>query len=319
LTATATYNLNPDFSGTVTLGQNLDTRNVRQLGTVGRSLIALQPFKLSNTVTPDIPVDAEQVIHDAGWFGQGTLDIKDQLHLSAAVRNDGSSTIVAHRRAQVQLVLDVESHRCAPPRNDGSSTFGRGNLRSWFPKGSAAWEFTKAIGEQSWLSYGKARVAYGEAGIEPLPYLTIQTYSSSELLGGSNTPSQGGQPGLASSFKAADVLKPERSKEFETGVDFGFFKDRADASITWYNKTSSDVILLAPVNPSSGYPTQAKNAATIRNRGWETSVNLRPVQTPDYGWDVGLQWARNRSLVQKLPAGLQYVKIGDFNNQIAMT
>src|SRR5207248_8430708 len=125
--------------------------------------------------------------------GQGTLDIKDQLHLSAAVRNDGSST------------------------------FGRGNLRSWFPKGSAAWEFTKAIGEQSWLSYGKARVAYGEAGIEPLPYLTIQTYSSSELLGGSNTPSQGGRSGLASWFKAADVLRPERSKESERGSASGFF------------------------------------------------------------------------------------------------
>jgi TonB-linked SusC/RagA family outer membrane protein len=289
LTATATYTVNPDFSGTLTLGQNLDTRNVRQLGTVGRTLIALQPFKLSNTVTPDLPVDNEQVIHDAGWFGQGTLDLKDQLHLTAAVRNDGSST------------------------------FGRSNLRSWFPKGSAAWEFTKAIGEQSWLSFGKARVAYGEAGIEPLPYLTAQTYSSSELLGGSNTPSQGGLPGLASAVKAADVLKPERSKEFEAGADFGFFRDRADASVTWYSKTSSDVILLAPVNPSSGYSFQAKNSATIRNRGWEASLNLRPVQQADYAWDVGLQWARNRSLVQKLPAGLKYVVIGDFNRQVAMT
>ena len=289
LTATATYTINPDLSGQLTIGQNLDTRNVRQLGTVGRSLIALQPFKLSNTVTPDLPVDNEQVIHDAGWFGQGTLDIKDQLHFTAAIRNDGSST------------------------------FGRSNLRSWFPKGSAAWEFTKALGEMSWLSFGKARVAYGEAGIEPLPYLTAQTYSSSELLGGSNTPSQAGLPGLASAVKAADVLKPERSKEFETGADFGFFKDRADASVTWYSKTSSDVILLAPVFPSSGYSFQAKNAATIRNRGWEASLNVRPVQLADYGWDVGLQWARNRSLVQKLPAGLQYVVIGDFNRQVAMT
>ncbi|HYT69857.1 MAG TPA: SusC/RagA family TonB-linked outer membrane protein [Gemmatimonadales bacterium] len=289
LTATATYTVNPDLGGTITVGQNLDTRNVRQLGTVGRTLIALEPFKLSNTVTADLPVDAEQVIHDVGWLGQGTLDMWSQLHLTAALRNDGSST------------------------------FGQRSLRSWFPKGSAAWEFTKSIGERSWLSYGKARVAYGEAGIEPLPYLTAQTYSSSALLGGSNIPSQGGLPGLASSVKAADVLEPERSKEFEAGADLGFFKDRTDASITYYNKTSSDVILLAPVNPSSGYSFQAKNAATIRNRGWEVSLNLRPVQQPEYGWDVGVQWARNRSLVQKLPTGLQYVNIGDFNRQIAMT
>src|SRR2546430_6807313 len=130
-----------------------------------------------------------------------------------------------------------------------SSTFGRNNLRSWFPKGSFAWEFTKAIGEQSWLSYGKARVAYGEAGIEPLPYLTSQTYSSSEIVGGvsqgtGNIPSQGGLPGLASSItKAATLPKPERPKEFEAGTDFGFFKDRADASVTYYNKVSSGGIL----------------------------------------------------------------------------
>ena len=45
LTATATYTLNPSFGGTVTVGQNLNTRNQRQLGNVGRSLVAPQPFK----------------------------------------------------------------------------------------------------------------------------------------------------------------------------------------------------------------------------------------------------------------------------------
>jgi len=104
-------------------------------------------------VTQDLPLDQETVIHDASWFGQASLDVKDQLHMTAALRNDGSST------------------------------FGRSNLRSWFPKGSLAWEFTKAIGERSWLSYGKARVAYGEAGQEPLPYLTSQTYTSA-IVGG---------------------------------------------------------------------------------------------------------------------------------------
>ena len=288
LTGTATYTINPDFGGTVTLGQNLDTRNTRLLGTVGRTYIALQPFKLSNTVTQDLPIDAEQVIHDAGWFGQGTFDMWNQLHLTAAVRNDGSST------------------------------FGRSNLRSWFPKGSAAWEFTKAIGERAWLSYGKLRVAYGEAGVEPQPYLTSQVFTSSVLLG-YNTPSQGGLGGLVSdATKAATSLKPERSKEFETGIDFGFWRDRGDGSLTWYTKTSSDVILRAPIAPSSGFQFQAENAATLRNRGWEASLNIRPVQQPDYGWDLGLQWARNRSLVLAL-GGQQFIPIGDaFIPNVAM-
>jgi TonB-linked SusC/RagA family outer membrane protein len=293
LTATANYTINPDLGGTITLGQNLSTRNNRELGTVGRDLVALQPFKLSNTVTQDIPIDQETVIHDASWFGQAGLDVKNQLHLIAALRNDGSST------------------------------FGRSNLRSWFPKGSAAWEFTKAIGEQSWLSYGKARVAYGEAGQEPLPYLTSQTFTSG-LVGGisqgtGNTPTQNGLGGLVTraELRPAQVLKPERSKEFEAGVDLGFFKDRADASVTWYNKKSSDIILLEPLNPSIGYFQQGANAATMRNRGWEASLNVRPLQKADYGWEVGLQWARNRNTVLSL-GGEQFITIGDFNNQVAM-
>jgi TonB-linked SusC/RagA family outer membrane protein len=293
LTATATYTINEDLGGALTLGQNLDARNNRQLGTVGRTLVALQPFKLSNTVTQDPPFDQETVIHDASWFGQAGLDVKNQLHLIAALRNDGSST------------------------------FGASNLRSWFPKGSAAWEFTKAIGEQSWLSYGKARVAYGEAGQEPLPYLTSLTYSSG-LLGGisqgtGNTPNQNGIGGLVtrSELRPATTLKPERSKEFEAGLDLGFFKDKADASITWYNKKSSDIILLQPLNPSSGFFQQGANAATMQNRGWEASLNVRPLQKADYGWEVGLQWARNRNKVLSL-GGEQFIAIGDFNNQVAM-
>src|SRR4029077_12520034 len=83
LTATANYTINPSLSGTVTLGQNLNTRNNRQLGTVGRNLVALQPFKLSNTVTQDPPLDQETVIHDASWLGQPGLAVSNQLTRTA--------------------------------------------------------------------------------------------------------------------------------------------------------------------------------------------------------------------------------------------
>src|SRR2546426_4514575 len=109
-----------------------------------------------STLFPYTTLFRSQVIHDASWFGQGTLDINNQLYLTAALRNDGSST------------------------------FGRANLRSWFPKGSAAWEFTKVIGAQSWLSYGKARVSYGQAGHETLPFFTSPTLSDALLSTGTS-------------------------------------------------------------------------------------------------------------------------------------
>jgi len=284
LTATASYTVNPSVSGTVTVGQNLSSQNNRNLFAVGRGLVAPTPYKLSNTVARDLPVDNEVVIHRESYFGQGTIDLYDQLYLSASLRNDGFSN------------------------------FGRLSRRAWFPKGSAAWTFTKVIGERSWLTFGKVRLAFGEAGTEPPPYVTSGTYFS-QIFGGiaqgtGETPTQNGIGGLLTSGqKPADVLRPERSKELEAGFDLGLFHDRADAHFTYYNSKTSDVILPTPLAPSTGYSFQYTNAAQFRNRGIEATLDLRPIQKPDYGWEVGLQWARNRGVVLTLN-GPQYIGFG---------
>jgi TonB-linked SusC/RagA family outer membrane protein len=285
LTGTASYRLSQNLAGSVTLGQNLNSRNVRQLANVGRILIAPQPFKLDNTVSRDIPVDAETSIHGESYFGQATLDIFDQVFLTAALRNDGSST------------------------------FDSKHQRSWFPKASAAWTFIKQpSSERSILTYGKLRASYGEAGQEPDPYLTSTLFSGSALLGGytqgmGSLPSQAGFGGLASSIvKGADSLKPERSKEFEAGFDLGLYKDKADLSFTYYHTITSDVILLTPLAPSSGFEREAKNSAKFRNAGAEVSLNLRPISTKDFSWDVGVQWGKNQSRVLDL-GGPEFINL----------
>jgi hypothetical protein len=103
------------------------------------------------------------------------------------------------------------------------------------------------------------------------------------------------------------TLGPERVKEFEAGLDLGFLDDKADLSITHYRQRSTGVIVDVPLPPSTGYGTEPANAASLRNRGWEVSLNLRPVARRNFGWDVGLQWARNRGITTDLPADIQFV------------
>jgi TonB-linked SusC/RagA family outer membrane protein len=293
LTATGNYRLNSNVTGTFTLGQNLGTRNFRQLGAVGRQLVTSHPFKLSNTVLRDPPLDAQTIVHNEGYFAQATVDLYSQLYLTGALRNDGSSTFSTKHR------------------------------RSWFPKMSAAWTFTQLLGDQPLVSFGKLRVAYGSAGQEPNPYLTSTTFSSSAIVSGISqgtgaTPSQNGFPGLVQTgTKGADDLRPERTTEFEAGLDAGLFKDRADISLTYYNAITSDVILIRPVSAAgTGFTQEAANAAKFRNRGQEVSLNVRPVQRPEYGWELGFQWGRNRSRVLSL-GGADFVGIGDFVSNVA--
>ncbi len=276
LTATAKYKASSVLSGTVTLGQNINSNGWESRQTLGVGLIAPQPFTLSNTANQLAPYDYRQTVHLESYFGQVTADLWNQLFLTAAVRNDGAST------------------------------FGITQRRNWFPKGSAAWTFYRgAEGENRWLTFGKLRAAYGQSGTQPQPYLLASVFNPTTLEDGGFGPASstqiGGVGGLVTRYNLpTQSLGPERVKEFETGVDLGLFRDKADFGITYYRQNSSGVILNIPVAGSTGYTEEPANAAALRNIGVELALNMRPVTTRDFSWEVGAQWAHNRSLVTDL-------------------
>src|SRR5207253_3026835 len=187
-----------------------------------------------------------------------------------------------------------------------------------------AWEFTKYLndpnsalkflqGPLSFVSFGKARLAYGESGQEPGAYQTLATYATTAFgdggWGPSITPTQAGFGGLATGpRKPQDNLKPERTKELTGGVDLGLFKDRADAHFTYYHDRTIDVIFLAPLPVTTGYSQQVQNAANILNVGYEVSLNVRPVVTGDVTWEIAGQWATNDNRVTDL-SGAKFVDL----------
>ncbi|HEY7634441.1 MAG TPA: SusC/RagA family TonB-linked outer membrane protein [Gemmatimonadales bacterium] len=276
LTATAHYRLSKVWSGTVTLGQNLNSNSYQTRQTVGTGLIAPQPFNLGNTAQQLPPYDYEQTVRLESYFGQVTADLWNQLFLTAALRNDGASS------------------------------FGAADRRSWFPKGSAAWTFYRGgQGEKRWLTFGKLRAAYGQSGTQPQPYLLASVFNSTTLAEGGFGPASstqiGGVGGLVTRYNLpTETLGPERVKEFETGMDLGLLGDKADFGITYYRQNSSGVILNIPVAGSTGYTEKPANAASLRNIGVELALNVRPITTKDFSWEVGAQWADNKSLVTDL-------------------
>jgi TonB-linked SusC/RagA family outer membrane protein len=281
LTGTAKYKFSQAWSGTVTLGQNLNSNGFQSRQTLGVGLIAPQPFNLANTANQLPPYDYRQTVRLESYFGQVTADLWNQLFLTAALRNDGASS------------------------------FGQTQRHNWFPKGSAAWTFYRgAQGENRWLTFGKLRAAYGQSGTQPPPYLLASVFNPTTLADGGWGPTSstqlGGVGGLVTRYNLpTQSLGPERVKEFETGVDLGLFQDKADFGITYYRENSSGVILNVPVAGSTGYTEEPANAAALRNIGVELALNVRPVTTRDFSWDLGFQWADNKSLVTDL-AGVNF-------------
>ena len=287
LTATATRDLGANFAGTLTLGQNLNQRKFNPIINQGDNLIENGTDRLPNTVGRQVPVDSTVTVRGESYFGQATLDVYDQVFLTAALRNDGNSA------------------------------YGQNNLRAWFPKASAAWNFLKGDGTSTWgwqdalrtggyLTFGKLRFSYGEAGIEPQAYLLNPRYNPGvNWTDGGWGPlvnaTQAGQGGAGlSAQRAQPNIRTERTKEWEYGFDLGLFRDRADLQYTRYTSRSNDVIFLAQVAPSTGTTTQAQNAALIRNRGVEIALNTRPIRSGRFEVDLNANWSFNDNNVLEL-------------------
>jgi TonB-linked SusC/RagA family outer membrane protein len=277
LTATASWELSPEVSGTFSLGQNLNEEYMRQVYVRGNTWLAPEPFKLENTLTRQLPTDREYRRRIAGHYAQAEVDYAQQLFFTGRARLDGSST------------------------------FGLDNQFALYPGAQLAWVFTRTLGmpEEGFLPFGRLRIAFGQSGQEPDLYLLSTTYLGTQLIdfnpGSLTLPTRGGFGGMRTSNTLGNPdIKPERVSEIDVGADLALLDHRLDLGVTYYYSDARDVIFSVQTPASTGFNFVNTNAAHIRNQGWELSLNTRPVQTPDFGLNLGLNWARNRNEVLDL-------------------
>jgi TonB-linked SusC/RagA family outer membrane protein len=262
-----------DFiDGTLIFGHNLNIRRDRRYVVVGVDAGTPKGFiELDNFVnlTPDQYLAQRNI---ESYFGQLTLDLFNQLYLTGALRNDGSST------------------------------FGKAKKRHWYPKASAAWEFTKKF-KIPYVNFGKARFAYGVAGVHPAVYTTISAFQAANEYFGIYTNAILGPTYMGKTVFRHDTnlgndeIKPERTREFEYGLDLSLFNDRIGIEFTYYDQKSTDVIFDLNVAPSTGSNSITANAATIVNRGIELSITATPIKIRNFTWDTKINWSRNRNKV----------------------
>ncbi|MDZ7288619.1 MAG: SusC/RagA family TonB-linked outer membrane protein [candidate division KSB1 bacterium] len=287
LTGRISRQLNPDIAYTFTLGQEMARREYTYYGVIGDQITVDGFNQLDGTISYD-PDEYESVVHDQNYFGQLTVDLYDQLYLNATLRNDGSST------------------------------FGTSERRHWYPKASAAWEFTKFgmfSGKVPYLDFGKLRLAYGEAGVQPGAYSMVSVFATGSLGEGwgpyLNTTYAGFGGYVRGGAKGQDKIKPERTKEFETGLELAFWDSRIFLNTTYYDQRTVDAIIGLPLPASTGYSSQLRNAAKFHNEGLEVSMQLFPIRQRNLEWEAQLLWAKNKNMVTDL-AGANFYGLWGF-------
>ncbi|MFI3263936.1 MAG: SusC/RagA family TonB-linked outer membrane protein [Rikenellaceae bacterium] len=264
-----------DFQINAVVGSNINERSQSYLSVDVTDFDIDGWYNLANSSSTPVVEEYESLRRLVGVFGQVEFGYKSLAYLTLTARNDWSSTLPV----------------------DNNSFF--------YPGVTGSFVFTELMPSTSKdiLTFGKVRVAWGQTGSDADVYQVEPTYSQSSSTSGSTVSMPlGGLNGFTMGNSLADVnLQPEITTEFEVGATLDFFGGRLNFDGAYYNRISESQIYDLDMDPATGYTSQVTNLGKIRNRGVELLVDVTPIRTRDFTWNVSVNYTKNNSMVLELP------------------
>ena len=243
-------------------------------------------------------------------FASGTgLGAPDVTLIGTAARTQGANAFSENKSLgyylQEQLGYADRLFVTAAVRADDNSAFGENFDIILYPKASLSWVLSEEPWLQPWFDRAhvtnlRVRLAWGQAGRAPDPYVAVQTYTVDRVT--LAPPAPGAAPPTGNALRTSNFgnpdLRPERGTEWEAGFDAEWFDGRLGMEFTYYDKRMRDLIQSVPVAPSTGFAgSQLKNIGATKNTGIEAVLTATPVLTRWLRWESRLTASTNRNVL----------------------
>ena len=200
-------------------------------------------------------------------------------------------------------------------RADGSSRFRKGKKWGYFPAAAFAWKINNEpfLKDAKWLDELKLRLGWGmtgqQNGIDDFYYTTLYRVSNSyaQYPFGDNY-----YPTLRPSASNSD-LTWEKTTTYNAGLDFTALNGRFGFNVDGYYRKTTDLLSQVAVAAGTNLSDKIlKNVGSLENYGVELAINVKPIVTKDFVWDVTYNVGWNHNEITELEAGKSdWVATGD--------
>ena len=270
-------------------GTNSISRDLKVTYNVGGSLLSRQSRQRVN-IASGLGINNKFDLSFATTLGVNTAATKRQLN---------SVYETAQFAFKNYLFLDVTA------RNDWSSTLPE-PFSYFYPSIGLSAILSDMLKMPSWISFGKLSASVTKVGNDADPYLLSQTYSYTRG-------AYGGYIG-SNSTKSIGNLNPELTQSLEVGTEWSFINSRYGFAFTYYKTNSKNQLLNVSAPASSGYSSLYVNAGNIQNSGIEVMLNAKVIASPNFRWDIGVNYALNENKVISLYPGVSQLNLGSSAN-----
>jgi outer membrane receptor protein involved in Fe transport len=208
------------------------------------------------------------------------------------VSQSGSTTATLGGYVQQQLSYAERFWITGAVRWDGGSGFGSQYNITAYPKADVSW-----LAIERGQTRLRLRAAYGQSGVQAPINRKLRLFGLDQGMADGIVVS-----GISITSIGNALLRPERSREFETGFDLTTLDGRVDLIVTPYWKTTVDELVTITTPASIGTFSRPENLGNVTNRGIEASLILRPIDSRQLSWDVTLSGSYNANRLTRVSA-----------------
>ncbi|WP_335621344.1 TonB-dependent receptor [Leeuwenhoekiella marinoflava] len=184
-------------------------------------------------------------------------------------------------------------------RWDGSSLLSESKRWDSFPSAALGWNMANEdfLSDSETVSNLKLRASYGFTGNN-----IIRAYSTLNVLNNQTFYDYAGNAanGFIANAIANNQLGWEKTREFNFGVDFGFWRNRVSGSIDVYDRLSDDLLLEQQLPSETGFNSISANVGSVNNRGVEIALTTRNIQTEDVTWTTAFTFTKNTNEIKSI-------------------
>ena len=190
----------------------------------------------------------------------------------------------------------------ASVRTDGSSRFHPDHRWGTFWSFGGSWKISreKFLEEAAndWLTNLTLRASYGAQGNDNVGYYA---YKALYEIGSSF-----GESTLHASRLETPELSWETNLNLNVGLDFGFWSNRLNGTIEFFQRASKDLLFARDLVPSGGFTSIDANIGKLKNYGWEFTINGTPVLTKDWTWKLSVNATTYKNEIVELPTDVMW-------------
>lgn len=139
----------------------------------------------------------------------------------------------------------------------------------------------------------KMRVGYGVVGNQDIENYAYRTLYFSSV-------SNGEASYATSGLRGTPAITWEKQKQTNIGVDMAFLNDRLNVSLDGFFIKNDNLLMKHSLPLTSGYSETWENIGSVKNKGFEATINATPIQTRDFTWNVNANISFDKNEVSKL-------------------